>query len=302
LIRLNAKQVKRLTHDNYLVVFMDKPLTSRMDVAVDEKGKTIGRVYVTPSIKLEPPTIDALKPFQPYTGYGSVMEWITEIRKTYRRIPSVGYLNLIIALPYTYETALAARTVPQLGRYIPAESPKAVKPLEVKTVTITYRPSPSPLFPSVEITVSDEASFTTGLDWLSRRIELPGQTVLVEDKAYRIEPLTIPTPRRPFFMLGDYVETADKIYMLQKVSKVYDLEKKKYTPWKWTVVERDKKTGETREYEMTEVEWLRKRTELGAPRYMTYWSWEILPEKLFPVRKILYPVRAYTPKYPIRRR
>jgi hypothetical protein len=35
---------------------------------------------------------------------------------------------------------------------------------------------------------------------------------------------------------------------------------------------------------------------------MTYWSWERFPEKLFPVRKVEYPVKAYIPKYPIRRR
>jgi hypothetical protein len=279
---------------------MDKPMASRVDVAVDEKGKTIGRVYITPSIKLEPPTMDALKPFQPYTGYGSVMEWITEIRKAYRRTPSVGYINLIIALPYTYETALSARTVPQLGEYIPVEPPKVVKPLEVKSVTITYYPSP-PLFSSITITLSDETTLSTDWDWF-RKIELSRQDIIVKDKVYRLESFTLPPPRRPFFMLGDYVETADKTYMLQKATKVYDFEKKKYLPWRWTVVEKDKKTGETKEYEMTEAEWLRKRTELGAPRYMTYWSWERFPEKLFPVRKVEYPVKAYIPKYPIRRR
>jgi len=288
-------------HQGYLVVFMNKPTPSRVDEAVDEKGKTIGRVYVTPSVKLEPPTIDALKPFQPYTGYGSVMEWITEIRKAYRRTPPVGYLNLVITLPYTYETALAARTVPKLGEYIPAEPPKAVKPLEVKSVTITYHIPTSPLFPSIEITVSDEATLTASLDWL-RQIELSRQDVIVEDKAYRLEPLKLPPPRRPLFMLGDYVETADKTYTLQKATIVYDFEKKRYTPWKWTVLEKDKKTGETREYEVSEREWLRKRTELGAPSYMKYWSWQILPEKLFPVRKVEYPPLLYTPIYPVRRR
>lgn len=112
-IVLSPGAEKRLLEKGYVVIFMDRMRGSGQDWATDRRGGKIADVYVTEPVKVKP-TEEELKPYVEYSGFGSTVEWLIEIRRIYGRIPE-GFLYLAVKKPATSEVLLEALEVPELG-------------------------------------------------------------------------------------------------------------------------------------------------------------------------------------------
>jgi len=263
---------RQLLEKGYVATFRTRRRRSGQDWAVDERRRRIAEVWISDPITIRP-TVESLKRYVKYSGFPSVMSWLSAIKKLHKRVPRVGYLYFVLKKPISEEALSAVR-----GLLKAPPPPVAPKWIEVRSYTVVYYPAEAP---PVRVTVNADgvtATFTQTM--LTRAMRIP-ETKVAMGK-YVIKPTVIRLPPRPRFFMGDYVETDDKAYRLAYAYA--RCVEGRFTPWKWVVEETDKKTGETRTVEMTEREWSLLRRKLGAPPYMSFWTWEI-PRLTLPVEK-----------------
>lgn len=316
---LKPAALDRFRLTGYVVFFTVKRRTSGVYDILDEKKTKIGSGYVTMPVAIHP-TLEEMENYLPYSGYPSVVAWLSEIKLTYREIPRIGYLHLVVKTPLTRELVEEASKIPVLGDMLkgarlpaiyvqpppkppPVKRPVTVtlsrflelpeKPLrkleKITPISVTYYPSsPPPAMHSIVARVkADDVEFIFTQTMFTPLMRIPKSETEWHGEYCVLESTVIPMPTRPRFWLGDYVETPSKTYLLVKATTTY--KKGKYTPWRWTVRETDKLLGTVVEYELTEDEWDERRRLEGAPPYMEEWTWARIPEKTLPVLKPTYP-------------